>query len=141
MHVILIQDVPSLGKAGETKNVRPGYGRNYLLAKGLAVLPGDVKAKEVLTLKSEQKREEAAKKSQIEKNATEINGKEFTFKVKVDKKDNLYGSIGPKEIAQATGVEESTINTHFKKIGIFPLTIDFGKGITANIKIELKKEL
>lgn len=140
MQVILIQDVPSLGKAGETKNVRPGYGRNYLLAKGLAVLPGDVKAKEVLTLKSKQKREEAAKKSQIEKNATEINGKEFTFKVKVDKKDNLYGSIGPKEIAQATGINEGLINAHFKNLGTFPLILDFGNGISTEIKIVVKKE-
>ena len=56
MKVVLIKDIPQLGQVGESKDVKPGYARNFLLVKGLAVLPSDPKAQEIIVQKSKKQK-------------------------------------------------------------------------------------
>lgn len=60
MQVILIKDVNRLGKAGEVKNVADGYARNYLLARGLAVIATESALKEFAAREEEQRRQNSA---------------------------------------------------------------------------------
>ena len=138
MKVILIQDVADIGKAGEIREVKTGFARNYLLRQNLAVLPGDPKAQDLIKVKEEYHQKEEEKKQKQDDLLAEISGKKFTFKAKTDKKGKLYGSIGPKEIGKATGLDEKLIKEHFKEIGVFNLEI---KSSEKNIKIivEIKK--
>lgn len=53
MKIVLLKDIDKLGRMGETRDVASGYGRNYLLAKGLAVLASDPKANQVVRQKKE----------------------------------------------------------------------------------------
>lgn len=140
MRVILISNVEKLGKAGDEKEVKDGYGRNFLIAKGLAVLPGDPKAKEIYQLKSKHHCEQKSKESDIIKIARNIDGKKFIFTSKTDEKGKLYGSIGPKEISEKLSVDTSLISEHFKKTGEYDLDIKFSPESIAKVKIVIEKE-
>ena len=140
MKVILIKNVENLGKVGQEKEVKDGYGRNFLVAKGLAVLPNDPKAKEIYQTKEESSREQKEKESDIIKVAQNVDGKKFVFIVKTDEKGSLYGSIGPKEIGEKLGIDAGLISEHFKKIGEYDLEIKFDPQNIAKVKVVIEKE-
>jgi len=145
MKVILIKDVAGLGGIGQIKDIKPGYGRNYLLRKGFAVLPSDPKAQEIMIFKKENQNLEKQKSQQKIQQIDKIAGKNLVFIIKADSGGNLYGSIGKKEIAKKIGLDEDEIKfdnssrISFKKVGTYPLTLDFGKE-KVSIKIVIKKE-
>lgn len=140
MKVVLISNVENLGKAGEVKEVKDGYARNFLIAKGLAVQPTDPKAKEIHQEKVGNSREQKEKKNDIIKTTREIDGKKFIFISKADEKGNLYGSIGPKEIGEKLGINANLVSEHFKKTGVYDLEIRFDSKNIAKIKIVIEKE-
>lgn len=140
MKILLIQNVPNLGNIGEIKDVKEGFAYNFLIPQQKAVLPNDPKAKEILSSKQVKKKEEKVKEEDIKEKFTKINGEKFVFAAKADEKGHLYGSIGPKEIAEKTDLREQLFKDHFKKVGIYPLKINLGKEMTAEIKIEIKKK-
>ena len=137
MKVFLIENVPGLGKVGETREVKSAYAYNFLLPKKLAVLPGDPMALTLQKTKQDKDIEVKTTLAQKEKTIQELNGKKFVILAKADKNGHLYGSIGPKEIAKVMGVDSSLIKKHFKQIGIFPLEISAGK-LQAKVEIEIK---
>lgn len=140
MKIILIQDVPKLGKKGEIREVNPGFARNFLFPKDLAVLPDNTKAKEIAKEKMSRQIESKKEKTGLEAKVKDINGQTFIFQAKADKKGNLYGSIGPKELAAKIGIEENLIKEHFKEIGTYNLKIPFGQEkIAINIVVEKEK--
>ncbi len=101
MEVILLKDVPRLGRAGELRNVAPGYARNYLVPEGLATLvtKGALKQLEL------QSQAEARRKRQLEAEARELaarlEGLTLTLTAKTGEEDRLYGSITSGDIADA----------------------------------------
>lgn len=140
MRVVLISDVENLGKAGQEKEVKDGYGRNFLMAKDLAVLPNDPRAKEVRSEKAKNFQEQKAKKSDIIEIVKKIDGKKFIFRAKTDKNGNLYGSIGPKEIGEKLSIDANLVSEHFKKTGVYDLEIRFDSKNIAKVKIVIEKE-
>jgi large subunit ribosomal protein L9 len=99
MKVVLRQDVPKLGEAGSIQEVKPGYGRNYLIPQGLAVLatPGEVKtAEHNAAVKA---RKIARQEEQLQSLADKIAGKRLEFTVRAGEGGRLYGSITSTEIA------------------------------------------
>jgi len=105
MEVILLKDVPRLGRAGELRNVAPGYARNYLVPEGLATLvtKGALKQLEL------QSQAEARRNRQLEAEAREfaaqLEGVTLTLTAKTGEKDRLYGSITSGDIADALETE------------------------------------
>jgi len=140
MKVILVKDVPKIGRAGEIKEVSLGFARNHLLLKGLAVLPDDPLAAKIMIQKAEKKQILASKQKEYEEQASSINGKKIIFKAKADKNNHLYGSIGPKEIALKLGISEDFISTHLKTTGNFPLEITLPGGFKSKVEIEIQKD-
>jgi len=138
--LFLLKDVPNFGKAGEIKEVQLGFARNFLIPKGLAVETTDQRAKKFLEDKLNHKRELDEEHKRQEEKVKLINGQKLTFIAKADKNNQLYGSIGPKEIAQKIGINENLIKEHYKKIGSYSLTINFLPGLSAQVEIEIKKE-
>ncbi|OCL82384.1 50S ribosomal protein L9 [Arcobacter porcinus] len=145
MKVLLIKDVKSLGKAGEIKEVADGYGKNFLIAKGLALhATNEVLARH----KAEQKRA-ALKEEEDIKNAKELaeklNATKLTIKHKVGANDQLIGSVTNKEISEELENQFSiiidrkniSIDTKIKHIGIFEVTCKLGFGINASLKIDI----
>lgn len=122
MKVILLENIKKLGTIGQKVNVKDGFGRNYLLKKGKALLP----TKENIA-HFETKKAEIIKKNEIEKNkAIEISEKLKVVKITVRKEimenGNLYGSVTIKEICS------EIINS--SKVEIKPEQIE----LAANIK-------
>ena len=100
MKVVLRQDVPKLGESGSIQDVKPGYGRNYLIPQGLAVLatPGEVKtAEHNAAVKA---RKIARQEEQLQALADKIAGKRLEFTVRAGEGGRLYGSITSAEIAE-----------------------------------------
>ena len=100
MKILLVQDVEHLGKSGDIKVVASGFGRNYLVPKGFAVLAtrGQVKQAEQ-RLNAGLKRVDVARKD-AEALASRINGKTLSFTVKVGEQGRLYGSVTSADIAE-----------------------------------------
>lgn len=100
MKVLLVQDVQHLGRAGEIKDVSGGFGRNFLIPKGFAVMAtsGQIKQAEQ-RLAAERKRADAARKD-AEAVAARLQGKTITFTVKVGEQGRLYGSVTSADIAE-----------------------------------------
>jgi len=99
MKVMLIKDVYKLGRAGDVKKVAAGYGRNFLIPQGLAVLatPGALKQVERIRAQAEIRRAEENK--ELQGLADEIAGLVLTFAAKAGETDKLYGSITTQNIA------------------------------------------
>lgn len=101
MKVLLIKDVYKLGRAGDVKKVADGYGRNFLLPQGLAVLatPGALKQVEAIRNKANLRRGELNK--EMGGLAERLNGLYVTFGVKAGETGKLYGSVTAHDVADA----------------------------------------
>ena len=101
MNVLLIKDVYKLGRAGDVKKVADGFGRNFLLMHGMAVLatPGALKQAEKIKAQGEIVR--AKQNSELKDLADHINGITLTFTAKAGETGKLYGSITTQDVAKA----------------------------------------
>ncbi len=106
MKVLLIKDVYKLGRAGDVKKVADGYGRNFLLTQGLAVLAtaGTLKTAEKIRAQAEIKR--AALNSELKGLSDQIAALTLAFPVKAGETGKLYGSITTQDVASA--IQEQT---------------------------------
>ena len=131
MKVILKTDVAKLGRKGQVVEVADGYGRNFLLRRGLAI-EASKKALEVLgQQKSEEVKEENLKGEDALKLKEEIEKMSLTFKVKSNN-GKMFGSVSSKEISEALLANDVKIDKR-KIITGAPIT-DLGMTI---VKIEL----
>jgi len=149
MKVLLIKDVKSLGVAGEIKEVKDGYGKNFLIGKGHAkqATPEVIAEWEV-----EQQRLKDVLAAEIQE-ANEIKEKvdsfKFTVKHKVGANGHLIGSVTNKEIQQvmyeqaniAIDKKQITLSEKIKTVGIFEVDCKLGNGIHASAKIDVIAEV
>ena len=145
MKVLLIKDVKTLGKAGELKEVADGYGKNFLICKGLALHA----TTEVLNrYKAEQKRaaeNEAKEIATAKELAEKINATKLTIKHKVGANGHLIGSVTNKEIAEALSNQFSieidkkniSVEKKFKAVGIYEVDCKLGHSIHATLKVDI----
>lgn len=146
MKVILLADVKGLGKAGDIKEVKSGYGFNYLLPEGLADLatPGAIKKAERFVAK---RKEEIAKTTEENRAlSASLSGKKVTIKSKAEK-GKLFGSVGREEIAVAleamdikVSKEVIVLDKALKEVGEFPVSADFGHGVKAAFTVLIESE-
>lgn len=107
MKLILLQNVKSLGKAGDVVNVSDGYARNMLLPKGIAVEAND-KNKNDLKLKKQHEEKLAADRLQDAKDlAKKLEGIKITVKMKAGENGKAFGSVSSKEIAEAARAQHA----------------------------------
>lgn len=101
MKVLLLKDVYKLGRAGDVKRVADGYGRNYLLPHGLAVLatPSALKQADHIRVEATQRRQ--ALNQELGSVADQLNGMVLTFPARASETGKLYGSITTQMIAEA----------------------------------------
>jgi large subunit ribosomal protein L9 len=148
MKVLLTKEVKGVGKAGEIKDVADGYGKNFLIGKGLALLA----THEVLKkYESDQKKKAANEAAEIEKLNT-IKTTLGNLKVIITKKlgntGHLFGSVTKEEIADALMAQhkieidkkEIDTKTGIKTVGNHDLDLKLGHGIHATLHLEIKGE-
>lgn len=147
MKVILTENITSLGQIGEIVNVAPGYARNYLLPKGLALqatgknLTELQHKQEMLGRKREKVRQEML--SVVEK----LNQTRIVFRRKVVEDDKLYGSVSSVDIhgaLQEKGFELSRksvqLDQPLKNLGEFSVSVRVDAQLTAQVKVVIEKE-
>ena len=109
MKVLLLKDVYKLGRAGDVKRVADGYGRNYLLPQGLAVLATQGALKQADAIRTQAVAARTAINQEMGGVAEKLSKLMLTFPAKAGETGKLYGSITPQMVAEAiqkkTGVE------------------------------------
>ncbi len=143
IHVVLTEDLSSLGNSGELVKVRPGFARNYLIPRGLAVgaTAGNVARIE------HQKKVAEAKAAKLTKEAGDLATKLSSVKISIGRPvgegDKLYGSVTSRDIEEALAaqgfvVDRRRISTDpLRSLGVHPVTIRLGPQVTATIQVEV----
>lgn len=146
MKIILKKDVPGLGYKDEVLNVKDGYGRNYLLPQCLAVLATE-KALKQLNEELKQRAHKIAKiKADAETRAAAYQGIALEIKAKVSEGKNIYGSVGPKEIAAALAEKGLEIDSKLisikgvKTLGDYEAVAHFHREVSVTIPFEVVNE-
>lgn len=144
MRVILKQDISTLGRAGDIKEVRDGYARNYLFPRGLVMSANVRSVKEKAFLEQVQARKVAKRKKSAQEQAQQINGKEVTLSVKVGEDNKLFGSVTNIQVAkelEAMGfhVERRAIvlDENIKALGNYKVQIKLHDGVAAQIVLHV----
>ena len=147
MELILREDVQGLGIRGDVVKVKPGYARNYLLPRGLAVMATEAQ-KRILDKESELRaiRDEKLK-SNLSAAAEKMRDLSTTLVVQAGEEDKLYGSVTAHDIAEAItnqgfDVEQKQVmlDEPIKKLGIYTVPIRLHKDIEVTIKVWVVKE-
>jgi large subunit ribosomal protein L9 len=99
MELILLEKVLNLGDLGDKVNVKPGYGRNYLVPQGKAIPATKANIAEFEARRAELEKAAMAKLSSAEDRLKALDGMEISVTANASEEGKLYGSIGPREIA------------------------------------------
>jgi large subunit ribosomal protein L9 len=149
MKLILKQDVPNLGEAGEVVQVKPGYGRNYLLPQGLAYAASEANMKR---LEEEQARnQERARRGFLEarRRASQLEGLSLTFEVLAGEDGKLFGSVTAAEIverANASGLDFELdrralqLEEPLKALGVFPVAVRLHPEVEVELEVRVERE-
>lgn len=144
MEVILTKEVPDLGSAGQVVKVRPGYGANYLIPRGLAVLATAGNQRQIA---HERHRIEAAvvrEKARAQEIAKKVSGVSVTLTriVATDEKDKIFGSVTAQDIADALKNEGFSVDRRMvqldnplKSLGVYEIPVKLHRDVTANVKV------
>ncbi len=146
MDVILLQDVQTLGTAGDIVKVKPGYARNYLFPRGFALRS----SKRNRAVVEEKKRNIEMSSKRIEQEnmslANKISKIELTFEMQVGDEEKMFGTVTTKDIQ--TALEEKGISIDrsalmldesIKALGIYHIPVNLAGELTAEIKIYVIK--
>lgn len=147
MELLLKEDVEHLGVRGDVVKVRPGYGRNFLLPRGLAIqaTPGNVKQIELqrraLLKKEATERDTATQQAELVKELT------LEFARKVGEHGMLYGSVTSMDIAEAFAAKGFEIDRRkiqlkdpIKEPGDYEVAVKLHREVTTNVKVVVKNE-
>lgn len=144
MEVILTQDVDNLGAAGEVVRVRPGYGRNFLLPRGLALLATRGNKAQLEHQRKAIEAEQAKLKAEHEAIAAKVSGTTVSIARKTGEDDKLFGSVSTKDIAEALKQQNIEIDRKIirldapiKSIGSHEVRIRFSALVETTLKVNV----
>ena len=147
MQVSLTQDVLRVGQKGDVVNVKPGFGRNFLIpaGKALPVTPGNlaqlkvkIRVEETRAMKDRHAAEELAAR---------LNTVSCTVRAQADEADKLYGAVHERDIAAALEDQGFSVDPHtivleepIKLLGVYPVQVRLYSDVRAEIKVWVIRE-
>jgi large subunit ribosomal protein L9 len=147
MEVILREDIEKLGTRGQVVKVAPGYARNFLLPKRLAVAATESNKKIVEQERQAHLRKEAKLVSEAQDLAKIMLGTAITIKQKAGEADQLFGSVTSKDIADALAAKNFNIDRRkiqldepIKQLGEYTVPIKLHKDVSVDISVLVAKE-
>jgi len=148
MKVLLTEDIPSLGLAGEVHTVARGYARNYLIPRREAIVATKGALKQAEEIRQSAIRRRAQEFSNAEAQAQVLSGQQLLFEVRAGDNDRLYGSITTSDVA-----EQLTENVEFevdrrrimlgasiRELGLYDLTIRLMPEVEATFAVAVVRE-
>ena len=148
MKLILQESITGLGNPGDLVQVKSGYGRNYLLPTGKAIVANDANMK-VYEAKQEELKVQEEKRLESAKEIFEkINELSVSQNVAISEEGTMYGSVGTKEISELLEandfqIERSAVRLpegSLKELGNYVIDIELHPEVVAKINLELKSE-
>jgi len=147
MKLILREDVENLGKGGELVEVKPGYGRNYLLPRGMAVLANPKNVRELDHQKAVATAKAAKLKASAEAVAKRLADTAITLRRKVGEQDKLYGSVTAIDIVEALAARGLQIDRRsidlaepLKTLGDFEVPVKLHSEVVGKAKVKIEAE-
>lgn len=146
MELILKEDIIGLGYKNDIVNVKSGYGRNYLIPQGKAVIASESAKKVLAENLKQQAHKLAAQKAAAEQKAESLNGVALTIEAKVSATGALYGSVTAATVAQELaklGKEvdrKIIVMRDIKNVGEYVATVHFHKEVSVEIPVTVVAE-
>ncbi|MFM2268505.1 MAG: hypothetical protein RL757_1946 [Bacteroidota bacterium] len=149
MEIILLKDMDKVGERHEIVKVKDGYGRNYLIPQGIALIANDTNRKNLAArLRSEDKKE-AAKMGEYNEMAAKVAGKTVTITARAGASGKLFGSVNATQVAEAIeaqlglAVDRKKVQlSDIKEVGEYATTLKLHKAVmpTFTLAVVAEKE-
>ena len=146
MEIILKEDIAGLGYKNDIVKVKDGYGRNYLIPQGKAVIATE-SAKKVLAENERQRAHKLAKiKADAEAQAAKLNGVKVTISAKVNEDGTIFVGVGAAQVAEALAAKgfevdrKAIVAETVKAVGEYTATINLHKEVKAEVAFEVVAE-
>ena len=142
--LVLVEDVQYLGKQGDLVEVRPGYSRNYLLPRGLGMVPTDHNLRLLERYKIKVRQAKDARLADLKALGEQISKMPgITIEANVNEEGHLYGSVGEAEIAKGLHAKNLPVDPemvrmeggHIKETGLFEVPLNLGYDIETKVKV------
>lgn len=148
MEVILLEKVANLGGLGDKVNVKPGYGRNFLIPQGKATAATEENIAIFEERRAELEKAAAEALAAAEKRAEALNDLAVTIKARAGDEGKLFGSIGTSDIASAVTAAGQEVHRNevklpegpFRNLGEFEVMIQLHSDVDATIKLNIEAE-
>lgn len=148
MKLILLQKVTNLGNLGDQVNVKPGYGRNFLVPQGKAVPATASNVAEFEARRAEYEARARELSAGAEARRERLEGAEVTIAANASTEGKLYGSVGPRDIAEAftaagLPLEKSEVvmgEGPIRRTGEFEITVHLHADVEATVKVTVVPE-
>ncbi len=147
MQIILQEDIEKLGHRGDVVTVKPGYARNFLLPRKLAIEATSGNMKVLERIRTSLAKKTATELEAAQKQAALLNGVSLRFTRKTGENDQMFGSVTSADIAEALAAQgfkadkrQVQLADPIKIIGESQVTIKVFRDVTAQIKVTVEKE-
>ncbi|CAN4279469.1 MULTISPECIES: 50S ribosomal protein L9 [unclassified Pseudoxanthomonas] len=148
MELILLQKVTNLGVLGDKVNVKPGYGRNYLVPQGKAVPATAANVAEFEAKRAEYEAKAKAVHDDAESRAAKLEGASVTITANAATEGKLFGSVGPRDIADAftaagLPLEKSEVimgEGALRNIGEYEIVVKLHADVQTTVKVVVQAE-
>jgi large subunit ribosomal protein L9 len=142
MQLVLTEDVANLGKQGDLVEVKPGYGRNYLLPNGLATIPSEHNLRLLERYKQRVQSAREARIADLKSLAEQIQRVTITIDANANEEGHLYGSVGAPEISKALKElnlpitpEMVRLEGPIKECALYGVKLNLGHDIESEVKV------
>jgi len=147
MQLVLTEDVTHLGKQGEVVEVRPGYGRNYLIPRGMATVPTAHNLRLLDRYKIRVKQALEARIADLKALAAQITAVPFiTIEANANEEGHLYGSVGAPEVSKGLRGKNLPVDADMvklegpiKEMGLYEVNLNLGHDIETKVKVAVIK--
>src|SRR5438067_4600978 len=145
--LVLIEDVMHLGKQGDLVEVKPGYGRNYLLPNGLATVPTEHNLRLLSRYKERVQQAREARVAHLKVLAEQIQRVSVTIEANANEEGHLYGSVGAPEISRALKAQNLMVEPDMVKLegpirecALYSVKLNLGHDIESEVKVAVVRQ-
>jgi|SRR5277367_5794145 len=147
MQIILQEDIEKLGHRGDVVTVKPGYARNFLLPRKLAIEASTGNMNALERIRTSLAKKTATELDAAQKQANLLNGISLNFTRKTGENDQMFGSVTTGDISESLAAQNFKVDKRqvqlkdpIKAIGEYPITIKVFRDVTAQITVHVTKE-